>query len=81
MINQENIEYYSPIEEKINIYSHALCFTASIIATVLLVIHAASIGNIWYTVSVSIFGASLIILFASSTLYHSAKKTGTEKFA
>ena len=67
------IKYYSPIEEKINIISHASGFILSIVALVLLVTHANLHGDVWHIVSFSIFGASLIILYAASTLYHSSK--------
>ena len=70
----EGIEYYLPIEEKINIISHATGFILSIVAFVLLVMHASLHGDVWQIVSFSIFGASLIILYGASTLYHSAKK-------
>lgn len=69
------IKYYSPIEEKINIISHAIGFMLSIVALVLLVTHATLHGDVWHIVSFSIFGASLIILYAASTFYHSAKKS------
>jgi hemolysin III len=69
------IKYYSPIEEKINIISHAIGFILSIVALVLLVRHATLHGDVWHIVSFSIFGASLIILYAASTFYHSAKKS------
>src|SRR5210317_343104 len=69
----EEIEYYSPIEEKINIISHATGFILSIVASVLLVMHASLHGDVWQIFSFSIFGASLIILYGASTLYHSAK--------
>ena len=69
------IKYYSPIEEKINIISHASGFILSIVALVLLVTHANLHGDVWHIVSFSIFGASLIILYAASTFYHSAKKS------
>jgi len=69
----EEIEYYSPIEEKINIISHATGFILSIVAFVLLVMRASLHGDVWQIVSFSIFGASLIILYGASTLYHSAK--------
>ena len=65
---------YSPIEEKINIISHAVGFILSIVALVLLLVYANLYGNVWHIVSVSIFGASLIILYAASTFYHSVKK-------
>jgi hemolysin III len=70
----EGLKYYSPIEEKINIISHAVGFILSIIALVLLVRHATRHGDVWHIVSFSIFGASLIILYAASSFYHSAKK-------
>jgi len=69
----KEIKYYSPIEEEINIISHAIGLILSIVAFVLLVTHANLHGNAWHIVSFSIFGASLIILYATSTFYHSAK--------
>ena len=71
----EGTKYYSPIEEKINILSHAVGFIFSIVALVLLVTHATQHGDVWHIVSFSIFGASLIILYAASSFYHSAKKS------
>ena len=70
----EGLKYYSPIEEKINILSHAVGFILSMVALVLLVRHATRHGDVWHIVSFSIFGASLIILYAASIFYHSAKK-------
>ena len=71
----ERINYYSPIEEKINIISHAIGFILSIVAFIFLVLHANLHVNVWHIVSFSIFGASLITLYAASTFYHSAKKS------
>jgi hemolysin III len=70
----EGIKHYSLIEEKTNIISHGIGFILSIVALMLLVTHANLYGNTWHIVSFSIFGASLIILFAASTFYHSAKR-------
>ncbi len=64
---------YSPKEEKLNIISHAIGFLLSIVALFLLVVHATEFGDVRHIVSVSIFGGSLIVLYAASTLYHSAK--------
>ncbi len=64
---------YSPLEENINILSHALGLVLSVVALVFLVIHASLHGNVWHIVSFAIFGASLISLYAASTFYHSAK--------
>jgi hemolysin III len=70
----EGIKYYSPIEESINIISHAIGLVLSIVALVLLVRHANLHGNGWHVASFAIFGLSLISLYAASTFYHSAKK-------
>jgi len=64
---------YSPLEEKTNVISHAIGFVLGVIALVLMVVRASTYGNAWHIVSVSIFGASLICLYAASTIYHSAK--------
>jgi hemolysin III len=69
----EGIKYYSPIEERTNIISHGIGFILSIVALVLLVVHAIRYGTVWHIVGFSIFGASLIILYAASTVYHSTK--------
>ena len=70
----EGIKYYSPVEEKTNIISHAIGFILGIVALVLLVTYASLYGNVWHIVSFSIFGTSLVVLFAASTFYHSVKK-------
>jgi len=70
----KGIKTYSPLEESINIISHAIGLILSIVALVLLVRHANLHGNVWHVVSFTIFGLSLISLYAASTFYHSAKK-------
>ncbi len=67
------VKTYSPAEERINISSHAFGLLLSIAALALLVTHATASGDVWHIVSFSIFGSSLIILFAASTIYHSAR--------
>ncbi len=63
---------YSREEESLNIYSHAIGFILSIVALGLLVTKAASFGSVFQLVSVAIFGVSLMLLYAASTLYHKA---------
>ena len=73
MDKKTNIQFYSPTEEKLNIWSHAFGIFLSIIALVLLMTKAIEKGNIWMMISFPIFGISLILLYLASTLYHSAK--------
>jgi hemolysin III len=77
MNSSSPFQFYPPLEEKINILSHATGLILSIVALVLLVIRASLHGNAWHVVSFSIFGASLIILYTASTVYHSSKKPET----
>ena len=66
--------YYSPFEEKLNIISHGIGVLLGIVALVCLVVHAYVNGTALHIVSFSIYGASIIILYLASTLYHKAKK-------
>lgn len=70
----EGLKIYSSTEETINVISHAIGFSLSIVALILLVKHAILHGDLRHIVSFSIFGVSLIMLYATSTIYHSAKK-------
>ncbi len=70
----DKIKYYPPLEEKINIYSHSLGLVVSIFALALLVVRASVHGTVWHIVSFTIFGVSLIVLYAASTFYHHSRK-------
>lgn len=74
MDKKTNIQFYSPTEEKLNIWSHAFGIILSIIALVLLIIKAVQQDNIWMMISFPIFGVSLILLYLASTLYHASKE-------
>ncbi|MDP2089292.1 MAG: hemolysin III family protein [Flavobacteriaceae bacterium] len=65
------IKFYNPLEEKINIITHAIGIGLSIVALVLLVVFASIYGTVWHIVSFSIYGASLLALYSASTIYHS----------
>ena len=68
----ENAESaYDFVEELLNSLSHGIGAALSIAGTVVLIVFAAGMGDPWKVVSFSIFGASLILLYLSSTLYHS----------
>ena len=69
----DGTQHYSPVEEKTNIVSHAIGLILSIVALLLMLIRASESGDTLHIVSAAIFGASLMALYAASTLYHSAK--------
>lgn len=58
-------------EEIINSITHGIGALLSIVALVVLIIVAGKYGDIWHLVSFSIYGSTLILLYLSSTLYHS----------
>jgi hemolysin III len=58
-------------EEIANSITHGIGALLSIIALVVLIMVAERHGDVWHLVSFSIYGSSLILLYLSSTLYHS----------
>lgn len=74
MTDRQEIKAYSPLEERINIASHAAGLFLSLVACVLMVMRASLHGNAWHVISVCIFGAGLVSLYAASTAYHSATR-------
>ena len=66
-------KYYPPAEERLNILSHAVGLVLSLVGLVLLVVRAATLGTPLHVVSFAIFGASVVFLYAASTIYHSTK--------
>ncbi len=70
-MTEELTSRYSRREEYANIATHAVGVLLSIVALVLMVVFAAENGDPYFIVAVSIFGATLILLYLMSTLYHS----------
>jgi hemolysin III len=70
----KKVQYYAPAEERLNILSHGLGFLLSIVGLILLIIRSGQFGHPLHMISVVVFGLSLIMLYAASTLYHSARK-------
>jgi hemolysin III len=68
--DKQPITRYSNLEERLNVVSHAIGFLLSLLALPLLTIHASLNGTIWHIVSFTIFGISLAVLYAASTIYH-----------
>ncbi|RUO39017.1 hemolysin III [Pseudidiomarina aestuarii] len=62
---------YSIAEEIAHALTHGIGAIASIVGLVFMVAWALQYGDAWHVVSASIYGASLILLYTASTLYHS----------
>ena len=65
-----NTHVYSRKEEVANAITHGIGVLMSIAALVLLVVFAVIYGTAWHVVSYSIFGATMLLLYTSSTLVH-----------
>lgn len=59
--------------EKLNAWTHLVGAVLALAGTVVLIVLAALDGDAWKVVSVSIYGATLILLYTFSTLYHSLR--------
>ena len=73
------IPTYTKGEEIMNMVSHILGGALGVVATVLCVIFAAINKNVYGVVSGAIFGASLIMLYTMSSIYHGLKPDGKAK--
>jgi hemolysin III len=66
-------------EEAANTITHALGVVASAAATGVLVTLSARSGSVWHIVGSVIFGASLLLLYTASTLYHAARSDAARR--
>ncbi|HEY5993002.1 MAG TPA: hemolysin III family protein [Gallionellaceae bacterium] len=57
-------------EELANSVSHGVGLVAAVVATPFLIVHAVNRGDVGFIVGASIFAATMILLYAASTLYH-----------
>jgi len=60
-------------EELANVITHGIGVALGIAGLSVLVVGAARHGDIWRTVSFSIYGATLILLYLASAFYHGAR--------
>lgn len=62
-------------EEVANALTHGLGTLLAIAALAILVTQAVQQGTVWHVVAYSIFGASMVLLYSASTLFHSFSRT------
>lgn len=68
-------------EEIANSISHGLGLLLAIAAVPILVVTAMRVGRASFVVGVSVFGASMIVLYLASTLYHSLTHERAKRMA
>jgi hemolysin III len=64
--------------ERFNSISHLTGAALAATGTVALIVLASRLGDPWKIVSVSVYGAMLVFLYVSSTLYHSLRGRGKD---
>ncbi len=67
-------------EEIANSITHGIGAALATTALTILVVFAALKGDAWRVVSFSIYGASLVILYTSSTLFHAITHKGIKRY-
>ena len=79
MNESAEIAPYSFWEELVNSITHGAGILLSVAALVLLIVFSSIYGDARHIVSCTIFGVSLLLLYSSSTLYHSFRKENLKK--
>lgn len=77
---QDITKRYTLGEEIFNSVSHGAGGMLAIAGTVVLIVIAALYSNAWGVVSSAIYGASMIILYTMSTLYHAITNKKAKSF-
>ena len=70
--NMSQVKFYPPLEEKLNISSHALGLLLSLVGVPLLLFSESAQASWISWTGKLIFGISLVTLYTASTIYHMA---------
>ncbi|HEY8933247.1 MAG TPA: hemolysin III family protein, partial [Rariglobus sp.] len=63
-------DFFAGGEETANWVTHGIGLVLSIAGFALLVMSACLRGDVWHVVSFTVFGLTLLLLYAASTIYH-----------
>ena len=69
-----------PYEELANSLTHGVGALLAIAGLVILTVCASLYGDAWHVTSAAIFGSSMVLLYLSSTLYHSIQAPRAKSF-
>ena len=70
MTNDTKKNQYTLAEEIAHAITHGVGLLLSVAGLVVLIVLASLRGDAWHVVSVSIYGATLVLLYSASTFYH-----------
>jgi hemolysin III len=72
-VTMANTHVFSKEEELSNSITHGIGALLSVAALVLLIVFASLYGNAWHVVSFTLFGATMLLLYTSSTFVHALR--------
>ncbi len=78
--SHDPVNHFSVAEEIWHAVTHGIGFLLSIAALVLLVVFATTSGSVLHITAAAIYGATLIIMYGSSTLYHAITHHSAKQF-
>jgi hemolysin III len=64
------LPFYTVGEEIAHVVTHGLGLVLSLAGLVVLVVYAGLRGDAWHVAGCAVFGVTLVLLYATSTLYH-----------
>jgi hemolysin III len=70
---------YTVREETANVATHAAGLVASIVGVAVLVYLGVARGEVLHVASAGLYGATLVALYAASTLYHAFREPGVKR--
>jgi hemolysin III len=76
----EDTMEYTPAEERINSVTHAVGAVASAAGLAVLAVTAAMHGGWRHVTGFSVFGITMVFLYAASTLYHATSRPSVKKW-
>lgn len=79
MMQSQEIAQYSVAEEIANSITHGAGLLISLAGLVSLIVLSCIYGQTGHIVSCTVFGVSLVLLYAASTLYHSFRKPNIKR--
>ncbi len=65
--------FFTPAEETANWITHGIGLLLSTAALALLVVFSSLHGDVWHVLSFTVYGVTLVALYAASTIYHALK--------
>jgi hemolysin III len=78
-VQQGREQLFTIGEEVAHALTHGLGVVLAIVGLTVMVARAALYGNVWHVTGAAVFGATLVLMYSASTLYHSIPLPRTKR--